>query len=127
MEIHCSLKIFTYKPIYALVKGLRPQLHQRQFVPQHVCSVREPCRAVSMLPPCDQFGAQVPLSYSTENRHNEENLVWIKNHLTQVHLILWRFSCVAYFLCFVLLTQKYNVVRTLKAKLHFHGRATKWS
>lgn len=40
MEIHCSLNIFTYKPIYALVKGLRPQLHQRQFVPQHVFSRR---------------------------------------------------------------------------------------
>lgn len=32
MEIHCSLNISTYKPIYAFLRGLRPQLHQRQFV-----------------------------------------------------------------------------------------------
>lgn len=32
MEIHCSLNISTYRPIYAFLRGLRPQLHQRQFV-----------------------------------------------------------------------------------------------
>lgn len=50
MEIHCSLNIFTYKPIYALVKGLRPQLHQRQFVPQHVFSQRASQSCVNATP-----------------------------------------------------------------------------
>lgn len=73
MEIHCSLNISTYKPIYAFLRGLRPQLHQRRFVLLLGCLLKGLNNCVNATPLWPHWGRSISSQPSFSARNAEKN------------------------------------------------------
>lgn len=74
MEIHCSLNISTYKPIYAFLRGLRPQLHQRQFVLLLGCLLKGLNNCVNATPLWPHCGRSISSQPSFTSRNTKKTV-----------------------------------------------------